>query len=284
MIGEYTFETTTVDGVDYVVANPVGNGELVRMEAEWIEGEHVEGKWEDAVRAVLDTALFDAGTVGDGTVHVGRSTAVDALAETLDGVRHELQADALVAYLASVDVWRLDLDDVVVLRDPRECSLSGREVLTWAMAVDVCIERVDAVREALEQSVVDTRERSNADSTLDSLRQSLEVRGNELRVRGLYERDFPDDATTMVTGFGDIVGTLRSDDPVDAAESLEAVASELADVEQGDAAVEDTLDDPISIVESMEALVSELADAEGVDGTVEAMSDEEVEEEANRVD
>ncbi|WP_323676786.1 hypothetical protein [Halorubellus sp. PRR65] len=221
MTREYTFEETTVDDIDYVIANPTGNGEIVRMDAEWFECEGVEGKWEDAARAVLDAALFGSGTVEDGVVRVARSTAVDALAETLDGVRGEPQADALVAYLASVDVWNLDRDDVVVLRDSREGSLSGREVLTWAAAVDVCIERIDAVREALEQSDVDSLERSNADAMLESLRQFLDLIGKDLRVRALQRRDFPDDAVNMV-------------------ESLGTLTSELADVGQVDATAEDT--------------------------------------------
>jgi hypothetical protein len=243
MTGDYSFETQEVDGAGTVVANPVSeDAEPVELSSTWATDDDVEGKWENAVHAVLDATLFDLGTVGDGVVRVDRSTVVGALVERLDDLRDEQQADALVAYLATAGVWTVDGDDVDVLRDPRETSLSGCEALAWAAALDACADRVDEIRNDLAQSTDGMATHSEADGLLSSIGDALDVKRSEVRTRAIQQREFPDDATRVTDSFAELVAGLAPGGAVGETLALVDVSNHLAGVGDVDEAVENTSD------------------------------------------
>lgn len=235
-----------------VVADPVGeDAESVELSSTWGTSGGVEGEWERAVHAVLDAELFESCSIEDGEARVERSTAVGAMVETLDDVRGEEQADALVAYLESAGVWRVDGSDVVLLQDPRVRSLSGREALVWAVAFDVCIGRLDEVRDAGGGSTTHSTGGANVDTRLTSLREALSLKESEVRVRAIQQREFPEDATPVVGELGALVSEFetlrdRSDDEGSLGEPTTDIASELAGVGKVDEAVENTSGDELA--------------------------------------
>lgn len=207
MTREYTFETGAGDGASAVVAAPASDdAERVELDSAWITDGDVEGEWERAVYAVLDAELFESFAVGDGVARVERSTAVEALVELLDDVGDEARADALVAYLADADVWTLDGDDVVVLKDPRDASLSGREALSWAVALDVCIARIDDFVDELDT-------RADRVETLGAERDRFEARlhavTTEMRALGRGSK-FPEDPSALDEAARERYAALRT--------------------------------------------------------------------------
>jgi len=190
----YAFERREADGVDTVVAEPVsGAAEPVELASTWGTEGDVEGEFERVVHAVLDAELFESFQVGAGVARVERSTAAEAVVERIEGVRDERQADALVAFLAASGVWTLDDEDVVVLKDPRDASLSGREALSWAAALDVCVARIDEFVDELDT-------RANRVQTLDAERDRFEARvhavTSEMRALGRGSK-FPEDPSAL---------------------------------------------------------------------------------------
>ncbi|MFC6955196.1 hypothetical protein [Halorubellus litoreus] len=207
MTREYTFETRAGDGGSAVVAAPASDdAERVELESAWLTDGDVEGEWERAVYAVLDAELFESFAVGDGVARVEQSTAVEALVELLEDIGDEAQADALVAYLADADVWTLDGEDVVVLKDPRDATLSGREALSWALALDVCIARIDEFVDELET-------RADRVKTLDAERDRFEARlhavTTEMRALGRGSK-FPEDPSALDEAAGERYAALRT--------------------------------------------------------------------------
>jgi hypothetical protein len=185
----YTFEKTTVDGIEYVIANPTGNGEMVRMEAEWTEGEDVEGKWEDAVRAIIGGDLLGDMNLDGGDGRIDRQTAVETLAAAeQDGepvVASERQADALIEYFAEEDILRLEGNQVVLLQDPRNEDISGRAALNWAAGIDACIEKIDETRDRVERAKNKLEEKmANLDTGSNEIDERIQETGQKLKSLG----------------------------------------------------------------------------------------------------
>ena len=185
----YTFEKTTVDGIEYVIANPTGNGEMVRMEAEWTEGEDVEGKWEDAVRAIIGGDLLGDMNLDGGDGRIDRQTAVETLAAAeQDGERvvaSERQADALIEYFAEEDILRLEGNQVVLLQDPRNEDISGRAALNWAAGIDACIEKIDETRDRVERAKNKLEEKmANLDTGSNEIDERIQETGQKLKSLG----------------------------------------------------------------------------------------------------
>ncbi|MFC6955195.1 hypothetical protein [Halorubellus litoreus] len=277
----YTFERTTVDGTEYVIATPCGEGEMVRMEVEWMEGE-LEGDWERAVRAVLDAELFGAMTVGSGEARVDRSTAVAVLVEAstdsssnrLDHVTREAHADALVAYLDFADVWTVDVGDVVVLRDPRDGALSRRETVAWAVALDVCVDRLDKFIEDVDGPTGDSVGNETVTAKLSSVRGGFETKAKEIRAQAIQHGEFPVHGTEFTDCFEELVMELSTDDLSTVGETIDDVVPEPAGVGDVSENVENTTrDDPVRIVENLSAVLAELGEQDGIEAFVEQEPD-----------
>jgi predicted nucleic acid-binding Zn-ribbon protein len=185
----YTFEKTTVDGIDYVIANPNGNGEMVRMEAEWTEGEDVAGRWEDAVRAIIGGDLLGDMNLDGGNGRIDRQDAVETLAAADQGgepvVASERQADALVEYFAEEDILRLEGNQVVLLQDPRKEDISGRAALNWAAGIDACIEKIDETRDRVKRAKEKLEQKKkDLDTGPSGIEERIQETGQKLRSLG----------------------------------------------------------------------------------------------------
>jgi len=154
---KYTFETTTVDGIDYVIANPVNEtDEMVRLEADWTNGDDVEGEWERAVRAIIKGDLLGEMNLEEGNGRIDRQTAIETLAAAEDDhgkvVSSERQADALLEYFEDQEILRFDGNDVVLLQDPRDDELSGRAALNWAAGIEACVDKIDETKDRVKRA------------------------------------------------------------------------------------------------------------------------------------
>lgn len=284
---DYTFEMTTVDGSSVVIAESATDGaESVELSTEWTTEDGVEHPWEDAVRAVLDGELFGRMNVGAGVARVERSTAVaalvDASVDRVDDVEREIRADALVAYLDFVDVWTLDGDDVVVLRDPRAATLTGREALAWAVALDVCADRIDELLAGLDGD--DADETEDASVGLAGTREELVAGASKIRAGAIQRGAFPDEMTTVAGRFENLVGVIETGDPFGIGETLndhrmqftgtgnvdepiENAVSELRGVGNVSEAVENTSEEELA--EMVEDELPELGELDGTDNGAE---------------
>lgn len=284
---DYTFEMTTVDGSSVVIAESATDGaESVELSTEWTTEDGVEQPWEDAVRAVLDGELFGRMNVGAGVARVERSTAVaalvDASVDRVDDVEREIRADALVAYLDFVDVWTLDGDDVVVLRDPRAATLTGREALAWAVALDVCADRIDELLAELDGDDADGTE--DASVGLAGTREELVAGASKIRAGAIQRGAFPDEMTTVAGRFENLVGVIETGDPFSIGETLndhrmqftgtgnvdepiENAVSELRGVGNVSEAVENTSEE--GLAEMVEDELPELGELDGTDNGAE---------------
>ncbi|MFC6955194.1 hypothetical protein [Halorubellus litoreus] len=185
----YEFEKTTVDGIKYVIANPKGNGEMVRMEAEWTEGDEVEGKWEEAVRAIIGEDLLGDMNLDGANGRIDKRTAVETLAAAEeDGqpvVASERQADALIEYFADQDILRLEGNKVVLLQDPGDQNLSGRAALNWAATMDACMEKIKETKENIERAKKKLEEKEEEfKSGQNDIKERMHETGQKLKSLG----------------------------------------------------------------------------------------------------
>lgn len=149
MTRKYTFESKTIDGKEYVIAESDGpDAEPIRVRADWIDRDDMEGKWEQLIKQVVQPETIDEIDIADGHGGISRREAVDALAgsqadgETL--VSSEEQADALLEYLASEGILDVEGNDLVLFRDPNDVdSLGGAALMNWAALMSAVIESID---------------------------------------------------------------------------------------------------------------------------------------------
>lgn len=185
----YTFETTTVDGTEYVIASPEGNGEVVRMEAEWTDGDEVEGKWEDAVRAIIGEDLLGDMNLDGADGRIDKRTAVETLAAAEENgqpvVASERQADALIEYFAKEDILRLENNQVVLLQDPGAENLSGRAALNWAAVMDACMEKIKQTEENIERAKEKLEQKKEEFKTgQNDIKERMQETGQKLKSLG----------------------------------------------------------------------------------------------------
>jgi prefoldin subunit 5 len=161
MAKKYNFEPIESDGSEYVIANPINeNKDPVRLDAEWVEGDEVEGEWERAIGALIKSDLLGSMELKEGNGRIERREAIETLSEIEDDtgtiVTSEDQAEALIEYFAEEGIVELDGGDVLVLRNPQEeTEMGGRMILNWAAGIDACVEKisetVDRVKKAKEK-------------------------------------------------------------------------------------------------------------------------------------
>jgi hypothetical protein len=148
MAKKYNFEPIESDGSEYVIANPINeNKDPVRLDAEWVEGDEVEGEWERAIGALIKSDLLGSMELKEGNGRIERREAIETLSEIEDDtgtiVTSEDQAEALIEYFAEEGIVELDGGDVLVLRNPQEeTEMGGRMILNWAAGIDACVEKI----------------------------------------------------------------------------------------------------------------------------------------------
>jgi hypothetical protein len=187
---KYTFETTTVDGIEYVIANPVNEtDEMVRMEAEWTEGDDVEGEWERAVSAIIEGDLLGDMDLEDGNGRIDRQTAVETLAAAEDDqgpvVSSERQADALIEYFVEEDILQLEGNQVVLLQDPRNENISGRASLNWAAGIEACIDKIEETKDRVQRAKDKLESKmDDLDTGSNRIEERIQETGQKLRSLG----------------------------------------------------------------------------------------------------
>ncbi|WP_135827738.1 hypothetical protein [Halorussus halobius] len=162
-----TFVETEIADEQYVVAKPIDpSDESVLLATDWFDADDpVEPRWGEPVRAMLRPDLA-GGTDGSGDVGtVARERAVARLVEA-DGdgrefAASEVEAEALLDFLAANDVVALDRDSVVLLRDPD--GASREVVVTWAIALDACVDQIDAMLDRLDRADATRRQGEDFD-------------------------------------------------------------------------------------------------------------------------
>lgn len=153
---KYNFEE--LDNGEYVIADPKnGNQDPVRLEAKWIEGDEIEGEWERAIGALIKSDLLGNMDLKDGNGSIGRTQAVNTLAEVEDEdgpiVTSRDQADALIEYFADEGIVDIQNGSVLVLQNPRDTDeVSGEMVLNWAAGIEACVDKIVKTRERIESA------------------------------------------------------------------------------------------------------------------------------------
>ncbi|MDB2276811.1 hypothetical protein PM022_20285, partial [Halorubrum ezzemoulense] len=157
----------TINGQQFVIAEGRGqSSEPIRVRADWIESDDMEGKWEDLIKQIVQPENIDQIDIDEGHGGINRREAVEALAgAAVDGetiVSSEQQADVLVEYLADEDIVDIEGEELVLFRDPDEESLNSAALMNWAALMSAVIESIDEHLERVEdakerfQETVDT--------------------------------------------------------------------------------------------------------------------------------
>lgn len=144
------------DGEYWIAKSNKQNFEDVRLETGWFDAEAGEkGKWERIVGAIIENDLSGEMQLEEGQGSISRD---DAVANLTNGSReqeafaeNESMAHALLDFFAREGAITLDDGDVVILTDPNaladdEAAVDGDpkyRILSWAAAIDACIERMD---------------------------------------------------------------------------------------------------------------------------------------------
>lgn len=190
MTRKYSFETKTIDGREFVIAEGRGQGtEPVRVRADWIESDEMEGKWEELIKQIVQPETIDRIDISEGNGGISRREAVETLAgATVDDetiVSSEQQADVLVEYLAEEGVLGINGEQLVLFRDPDEEDLGGPALMNWAAlmsavieSIDDHLERVEDAKERFKQTVDDLEtERTDSNERLSKTAQRLQNLG-----------------------------------------------------------------------------------------------------------
>lgn len=175
MTRKYSFEKKSINGTQYVVAEATGReAEPIRVRADWVESDDLEGKWEELIKQVVQPETITEIDIADGHGGIPRREAVEALAGAeVDGktiISSEKQADVLVEYLAEEDIVDIEGDELILFRDPQGEDLNSAALMNWAALMSAVIESIDDHLERVEQAkerfqeTVDTLEVEQQDS------------------------------------------------------------------------------------------------------------------------
>ncbi|WP_256393085.1 hypothetical protein [Natronoarchaeum rubrum] len=190
---KYEFERIESDGQEYVIADPLNQtDDPVRLDAQWVEGDDVDGEWERAIRAIIKTDLLGSMELKEGNGRIDRREAIETLAAASDDqgeiVTSEQQAEALIEFFASENILERQGGQVVLLRNPSDDpdEINGRMILNWAAAIDACVEkisetidRVDSAKEKLEDRMDGIEQDSGQiDEYLEETAQELKSLGD----------------------------------------------------------------------------------------------------------
>lgn len=306
---KFTFSTKESNGREYVIAQPrTEAGEPVRLEADWVEGDEVEGKWERAVRAIIKEDLMGGMELEEGDGRLSRRRAIEVLATAEDEegpiTTSEAQAEALVEYFAEQDVLDVADGDVVLLQNPKDNELSAEKMLNWAAGIDACVEkitetigRVESAKEKLQDHLdkLDTNA-GGIDERLQETAQELKSLGpgpsapedpsklsgeersryDQLKRELIYHRQMQEvDRKNLVqkveAGANELAQNIRMLES--AKEALTSKRKEVRTMAMKEGIFPE---DAINIVENMGNLATQLAQVDDVDEQVENTTPDEV--------
>jgi len=190
MTRKYSFETKSINGKEFVIAElDERNSEPVRVRADWVESDDLEGKWEQLIEQIIQPETINEINIADGDGGIRRDEAVEELAgTTVDGetiVSSEKQADVLVEYLANEGVLSIEGNTLVLFRDPEGEQLNGPALMNWAAlmsavigSIDEHLERVKNAKEKFKETMDSLEtERSDSNNRLSKTAQRLQNLG-----------------------------------------------------------------------------------------------------------
>lgn len=191
MAQKYNFTRTESGGTEFVLAQPrTETEETVRLAADWVEGDEIEGEWERGVRAIIKSDLMGEMELEEGNGRLSKSRATKVLAEAEDEngpiVTSRQQADALLEYFEDQDILEIEGDEIILLQHPKENDISQEMMLNWAAGIDACVEKInetietiESAKERLEDHVSKLRENeNNIDERLEEAAQELKSLGD----------------------------------------------------------------------------------------------------------
>ncbi|WP_430505582.1 hypothetical protein [Haloparvum sp. PAK95] len=160
MRNKFTEFTTTERNGDKVVTAQPANGvdEPVRFDgsiAESGSSEELEANWEGIIASLAQQHLGGQLTIDDGRGVMDREEAVQALVESdAERVKNQHAAHAVIEYLASEDILRLEDDQVVLLMSSENLQDENAYAMlnNWAATLDACVERIDAAVDRVERN------------------------------------------------------------------------------------------------------------------------------------
>jgi hypothetical protein len=153
------FTTTEQGGNKVVTARPANSvDEPVRFDgsiAESGSSEELEANWEGIIASLAQQHLGGRLTIDDGRGVMDREEAVQALVDSdAERVKNEHAAHAVIEYLASEDILRLEDDQVVLLMSSENLQDENAYAMlnNWAATLDACVERIDAAVDRVERN------------------------------------------------------------------------------------------------------------------------------------
>ncbi|MFC4540396.1 hypothetical protein ACFO5R_00400 [Halosolutus amylolyticus] len=311
MSRKYDFKRIESDGQEYVIADPVNQTDNpVRLDARWIKGDHIEGEWERAIRAIIKTDLLGSMELEEGNGRIDRRKAIETLAAASDDegdiVTSQQQAEALLEFFADEDILNLQGGKVEMLRNPSNNpeEINGRMILNWAAAIDACVEkisetidRVDGAKEKLENRMADVEHDSGKiDEYLTETAQELKSLGDgpgvpqdpaelpaeerdrfrQLKRKLVYHKKMKEaDRENLAEKVES--GTDRLADNIEMLESAKLTLANKREQVRTQALKKQTFpDEAMNIVDNMGELTTQLAGVGGIEETIEETPDHEV--------
>ncbi|MHC3378855.1 hypothetical protein [Haloarcula sp. H-GB5] len=187
------------DGEYIIARSQKQNFDDVRIETGWFDAEPGEkGKWETVVGAIIQNDLMGEMNLQEGKGSISRDKAVKNLTKRTSGgesfAENEEIAHALLDYFdAEEGAITIDDGDVILLSDPNaladeEADINGSaeyRILSWAAAIDACIDRMDGTLSEFEQAKERLQDRtSEVKNEPSEAERLMKERGQELRTLG----------------------------------------------------------------------------------------------------
>jgi len=186
------------DGEYWIAKSNKKNFDDIRLETGWFDAEPGEkGKWEKVVGAIIQNDLTGEMQLEKGEGSISREEAVANLSDSTNGdsfAENEAHAHALLDFFA-IKEKAITLEDgnVVILTDPNELADEDSDttgntkyrILSWAAAIDACIDRMEETLTEFEEAKDRLQGRTNEvkQETSEAERKKQE-RAQELQALG----------------------------------------------------------------------------------------------------
>lgn len=187
------------DGEYWIAKSNKREFDDIRLETGWFDAEPGEkGKWEKVVGAIIQNDLTGEMQLEEGEGSISRGEAAANLtAGSSSGeafAENEAHANALLDFFAvEEEAITMDDGDVVILTDPNELTddesdttgNSKYRILSWAAAIDACIDRMDETLTEFEEAKDRLQGRtSEVKSETSEAEQKKKERAQELQALG----------------------------------------------------------------------------------------------------
>lgn len=178
------------NGTRVVTARPANNAdEPVRFDgsiAESGSSEKLEANWEDIIATLAEQHLGGQLTIDDGRGVMDREEAVEALvSSSVERVKNEHAAHAVIEYLASEGILRLEDNKVVLLMSSDDLKDEDAYAMlnNWAATLDACVDRIDAAIDRVE------RNKKTLEQHVEKLEDTTSIKQNYIQKKEEIEQE-----------------------------------------------------------------------------------------------